>query len=94
MNCDFLEVTSYAPCPKTAHPCRRAMGFLERLSYPLGQAGRITGTLPDIDGQVTFADCPACAHCTLHWRAEAGVLELRRADHVLLRGRMAMQGTA
>ncbi|TVQ06160.1 MAG: hypothetical protein EA338_00080 [Roseinatronobacter sp.] len=94
MNCDFLEITSCAPCPKTARPCRNALGFLERLSYPLGQAGRITGTLPDIDGQVTFADCPACKPCTLHWRAEAGVLELRRADHMLLRGRMAMQGAA
>lgn len=92
MKHEILEIINCAPCPKAARPCRNAMGFVQRLSHALAQAGQITGSLPDVDGHVSFDDCPACAHCTLHWRAEGGVLEMRRADHLVLRGRMDMQG--
>ncbi len=86
-----LDLTSCATCPLRSGPCLAGMAFLERLSHALGLARRVTGAVPDMGGEITLTQCPACDHCVLRWQAEGGALELGYDGHVLLRGRMTAQ---
>lgn len=88
---DTFDLTTCTRCVSRSGPCLMGLEFLQRLSNSLGAARKMTGTMPDMDGQVTFTECHACDHCVLNWRATAGELELAGANQVLLQGRVVAQ---
>ncbi|MCC5957877.1 MAG: hypothetical protein JJU08_00880 [Rhodobacteraceae bacterium] len=88
---DTFDLTTCARCASRSGPCLAGLAFLQHLSMSLGAARKVTGTMPDMDGQVVFTECHACDRCVLNWRATAGELELAGADQVLLQGRVVAQ---
>lgn len=88
---DIFDLTTCVRCKIRSGPCLAGLTFLQKLSKSLGAARKVTGKMPDMDGQVVFTECHASDRCVLNWRANAGQLELAGADQVLLLGRFVAQ---